>query len=368
MSSVLKRIEKSLRIPLYKFATLFVSKKEATLPLDGNKMKRILLIRDDRVGDMVVTLPTIQFLKDTFPHLDIDVLCSPSNISVLQENPHIHKAYILPKNKIRRLIFLRSLRQNDYDCIIPLVFLKKSRYGFFSQLIQTKNTITVIFEPNNKPIYTPIFSILAFINFGSYTMNEILLRWCCLLFGIPFNSKYTTVPFHIPKLSTKKAKEFIVQNQIQKPILIYNISASENIRQLTEQTHIEVIEGLLQVLPHFHIVLLFIQKDRITVDKMNAQFTNKISLFEPTTVIFDTIALIELSSIVISPNTAITHISAALDKPLLSIQSYHTTTEWRPKHSQYRIVSPKESLEVSSISSEEILLEFSQLTQEFLQT
>lgn len=368
MSSLLKRIEKSLRIPLYKVATLFVSKKEATLPLDGNRMKRILLIRDDRVGDMVVTLPTIQFLKDTFPHLKIDVLCSSSNIAILQENPHIHYAYILPKNKIRRLTFLRSLRKNDYDCIIPLVFLKKSRYGFFSQLIQTKNTITVVFEPNNKPIYTPIFSILAFVNFGSYTMNEILLRWICLLFGIPFNPKYTTIPFHIPNLSSEKVQEFIVKNQIQKPILIYNISASENIRQLSEQAHIEVIEGLVRLMPQFHIVVVYIHKDCETIEKLKSLYNDKISIFEPTTVIFDTIALIERSAFVISPNTAITHITATLDKPLLSIQSYHTTFEWRPKHSQYRIVSPKESFEVASISSEMILTEFSQLTQEFLQT
>jgi ADP-heptose:LPS heptosyltransferase len=364
MSSILKRIEKSLRIPLYTIAKLFVTKRDATLPLDGNRMQRILLIRDDRIGDMVVTLPSLKFLKDTFPHLDIDVLCSPSNNSVLQENPHIHKAYILPKNKIRRLIFLRSLRKNDYDCIIPLVFLKKSRYGFFSQIIQTPKTITVVFEKNVKELYRSFFSILTSIPFGPYTMTEMIQRWFCLIFGIEFNSSYNILPFGIPEQSRSIANNFLIQNQIIKPIIIYNISASETIRQLDQQTHKEVIEQLLMQTPQFQIVILYIQKDKKTVTLLKNEFKNQVKVFEPTSVLFDIIALIERSSIVISPNTAITHITATLDKPLLSIQSYQTSIDWRPKHSKYRLLSAKKTQEVNTITAEEVIQEFSKLIEE----
>lgn len=364
MSSILKRIEKSLRIPFYTIAKLFVSKLDATLPLNGNTMQRILLIRDDRIGDMVVTLPSLQFMKDTFPHLKIDILCSPSNISVLQENPNIHQAYILPKNKIRRITFLRSLRKNNYDCIIPLVYLKKSRYGFFSQLIQTPNTITVVFERNVKEPYTSFFSVLTSIPFGPYTMTEMIQRWFCLIFGLEFNSSYNTFPFQIPEQSRSIANNFLIQNQITKQILIYNISASETIRQLDQQTHKEVIEQLLLTIPQFQIVILYIPKDKQTVTLLQKQFKNQVLVFEPTSVLFDTIALIERSTIVISPNTAITHITATLDKPLLSIQSNATTPEWKPKHSKYRLVLAKDSQSVSTISSSEIINEFSILLKE----
>jgi|GEM_PF-3059360 len=364
MSSILKKIEKSLRIPLYTIAKQFVSKRDATLPLDGNSMQRILLIRDDRIGDMVVTLPSLQFMKDTFPHLKIDILCSPSNISVLQENPNIHQAYILPKNKIQRISFLRSLRKNNYDCIVPLVFLKKSRYGFFSQLIQTPDTITVVFERNVKEPYTSFFSVLTSIPFGPYTMTEMIQRWFCLIFGLEFNALYNNLPFQIPEESKSIADNFIIQNQIRKPIIIYNISASETIRQLDQQTHKEVIEQLLMKAPQFQIVILFIPKDNQTVTLIKNEFKNHVLVFEPTSVLFDTIALIEQSAVVISPNTAITHITATLDKPLLSIQSNATTPEWKPKHNKYRLVLAKDSQSVSTISSSEIITEFSILLKE----
>lgn len=363
MKSVLQRIEKSIRSPLYKLATFFVTKKDALLPLDGNAMKRILLIRDDRIGDMVVSLPVIQFLKDSFPHLQIDVLCTPYNVTILQENPNVHEKYLLPKGIVSKLLFFRTLRKNQYDCIIPLILIKKSRYGLFGQLIQTKNTITVGFVDREKEMYSKIFSILSSIPFEQYSMTEILLRWFSLLFGIDYNSKYMFTPLKVPKTNKQFSKEFLRNKNCSEQIIAYNLSASDIRRQLTDETHIRLITLILEAYPHCSIVLLSIAKDQKTVNKLLEHFGNTITVFPATTNIYDTIALIELSKAVISPNTAITHIAASLDKPLLEIYSTLASLEWGPKHTKYRLAKSNGNQFGSNLNANEVFSEFQLLMQ-----
>ena len=48
------------------------------------KIKKILVISSDAIGDMALTLPAIKTLKDTYPHLHITVLASPINSQLIQ--------------------------------------------------------------------------------------------------------------------------------------------------------------------------------------------------------------------------------------------------------------------------------------------
>lgn len=363
MTSILQRIEKSLRLPLYKLALLFVSKKEATLPLDGKAMKRILLIRDDRIGDMIVSLPLFQLLKDTFPHLQLDVLCTPYNVSILQENPNVNQKYLLPKSLFKRVFFLINLRKNKYDCVVSLVLSKKSRYGSFCQLIQAKNTITVGFVHNELEIYSKIFSVISTIPFEQYTMAEVLLRWFSILFNIEYNHQYLFAPLIIPESSKAFAQTFLQQNNCSDKIIVYNLSASDIRRQLTDSTHINLLTMIKDAYPQNSIVILFLPKEQQTVDVLVQQFNSSLTFFPATKNVNDTIALIEHSIAVISPNTAITHMAASLDIPLLEIYSTLAPIDWKPKHSKYRLAITNGDQYSASFKADEIFVEFQLLMQ-----
>lgn len=363
MTTFLQSIEQSLRLPMYKLASFFVKSKEASLPLDGHSMKRILLIRDDRIGDMIVSLPLFQMLKDTFPHLQIDVLCTQYNVSVLQDNPNVAQKYLLPKSIVRRYFFFRQLRKNNYDCIVSLVLSKKSRYGSFCQIIQSKNTITVGFVQNRFDVYSKIFSIMSSIPFEDYTMTEVLLRWFSLLFAIEYNPSYILTPLIVPQTSKEYVVNFLQQMNTPNQFIAYNISASDIRRQLTDQTHIGLIEMILEAFPHFSIVLLSIPKDQQTVDMLLSHFGTNVISFPATKNINDTIALIERSEAVISPNTAITHIAASLDIPLLEIYSTLAPSDWRPKHSKFRFAKTDGDQYSASFKADEIFVEFQALMQ-----
>jgi ADP-heptose:LPS heptosyltransferase len=55
------------------------------------KNKRILIIRPDRIGDVVLTTPLIRSIRKSFPQSFIAVMVHPSNVPLLEHNPHINE-------------------------------------------------------------------------------------------------------------------------------------------------------------------------------------------------------------------------------------------------------------------------------------
>jgi ADP-heptose:LPS heptosyltransferase len=54
------------------------------------KNQRILIIRPDRIGDVVLTTPLIRSIRKAFPLSFIAVMVGPSNVPLLEKNPHIN--------------------------------------------------------------------------------------------------------------------------------------------------------------------------------------------------------------------------------------------------------------------------------------
>ena len=55
--------------------------------LDTNKIRKILLIRTDQLGDAVMIRPAVQVLKKKFPAAQIDLICDAANLPLFQADP-----------------------------------------------------------------------------------------------------------------------------------------------------------------------------------------------------------------------------------------------------------------------------------------
>ena len=55
-----------------------------------------MIIRWDRIGDAVLTVPIITGIKSAFPAVQIDLVCSESNQFIFKGNPLIHNLIVLP--------------------------------------------------------------------------------------------------------------------------------------------------------------------------------------------------------------------------------------------------------------------------------
>jgi len=90
-----------------------------------DKPKKILIIRTDRMGDLVLSTPVIKNLRFAFPDSQISFMCRPYPKNVIEENPYLDEVIVYDKYRKHKSIiatikFAFSLRKKNFDWAIVL--------------------------------------------------------------------------------------------------------------------------------------------------------------------------------------------------------------------------------------------------------
>ena len=91
--------------------------------LSDANIKNILVIRLDRIGDMVMTAPIFRALKEKWSDAQITVLANPVNKNIVINNPFIDCILVYDrknkhKNLNNRLSFFKDIRKSEFDLVI----------------------------------------------------------------------------------------------------------------------------------------------------------------------------------------------------------------------------------------------------------
>jgi len=92
-------------------------------------VKNILVIKLRNIGDVLLTVPAIRALKETFHEARISVLVNPGTEPMLTENPLVYKVIVLSRDKGKKgltgkvrggLGFMKTLRAEGFDMSVDL--------------------------------------------------------------------------------------------------------------------------------------------------------------------------------------------------------------------------------------------------------
>lgn len=133
--------------------------------INTSKIKKILILRQDRIGDLVATTPIFRAIKEKFPNSELHVMINPGNFAVIRKNPFIDKIicksigwfdYSVGHLLVKRakdflksffdgsfFSLLKEVRNEKYDLIIDGVV--KKRNGLLCLLSGAKYTIGNLF-------------------------------------------------------------------------------------------------------------------------------------------------------------------------------------------------------------------------------
>lgn len=80
---------------------------------------RVLFLRHDRIGDMILSTGLLRTLQERHPGITIDVLASPANAPVLAHEPFVARAIVFRRGGIGAYPrVVRALRASRYDAVI----------------------------------------------------------------------------------------------------------------------------------------------------------------------------------------------------------------------------------------------------------
>jgi len=94
-------------------------------PIDLNRVKKILLVRTDRMGDVVVTTPVFPAIKKKFPHSHLAILVSKENEDLVRGNSYLDEVICYDKLGAEKswwgvLRFIFYLQKKHFDVAIHL--------------------------------------------------------------------------------------------------------------------------------------------------------------------------------------------------------------------------------------------------------
>lgn len=84
--------------------------------------QKILFIQTAFLGDAILSLPAIEFLNNKFPNFKIDVICIPSTAEIFKSSPFVNEVFVLDKRKTHQSIFAlikfaKELKNKKYSRI-----------------------------------------------------------------------------------------------------------------------------------------------------------------------------------------------------------------------------------------------------------
>lgn len=191
---------------------LFVSSPEFS------KLKRILVIRQDRLGDLILSLPLIDLIHSWYPNHQIDFLVPEYTRDIASAYQGIHQVISLPPNWNETEGFeklLSCIRKENYDLVI--VPNTKARIAELVWKARIPYRIGQGFRLHGWRYNLPVFQSrkVPSMNELDYNFN-LLSRWFAQ--PEPSTVKFNLIP---PAEATKRVQEFLQEKGIAQYCIIH---------------------------------------------------------------------------------------------------------------------------------------------------
>ena len=306
--------------------------RKKSIDFDIKNSQKILFLRYDRIGDMIITTPVFRELKNLYPDINIFVLASKVNKGVLLNNPHIDEVFTCKKNNILSdILLLIKLRRKQIDVCIEFDHSVIPHAILRIKAIKPKKVISVSkdgrygVEGSELKLYDIFTEKLTDMHFCDIWLNTIKP------FGVkPKSNKYD---LYITNEQETTAKKFLIHYH-NKSLIGINLQGAVKGKNIQLLKFKQIIEGLYQANNNIQIIILssperfqFIYK---IVSDMDLKYA--ISSYKTNTIL-DAAALIKQLDLVISPDTSIVHIASAFNIPVVSIHEDNPNS--------YKLFAPK---------------------------
>ena len=338
------------------YRSTFPTRADGHKPLRPEALSRILIVRHDRIGDMIVTTPVLGFLANLAPHAEVDVLASPANAAVLEADPNVRRVFVRTGWRDWVLLFPR-LRQRRYDVVYSFIYGKGLREGLIASRIARPETHK--FSVMRPARYRGLFTRVVRVPRSIRHMSEHLLYVVRRTIEVPRDWSTRSYPMYIATDSAAEASatSFLGDRRLG-DFVVVNIAAAEPWREWPWTSCVQVLSALSTRWPELSFVVVAPPDKRLDAKRVvDACASERVALYPPSPRVLDVVSLVRRARFVLTADTAMVHIASACGKPVVALYSTIRTTSglWAPFGVAARSVSSEAGQPVSAIPAEQIV-------------
>jgi len=278
----------------------------------NHHIEKILVIQTAFPGDAILTLPMIQQLKKRNENILIDVICIPSTKIIFEASPHINSVIELDKKGKQKSLFAlfkfsRQIKKNNYDkvysphrslrsALLTLELNVKETYGFDNSNLKFAYRHTVKY------------------NLSDHEVNRNLS-----LIGENYLDDKRKI---LPKISVpgeiKSKIDHYIKNEIKTEKIIAVAPGSVWQTKVYPAEHYKVIINYLTE-DGYIVILIGGETDKDLCEQITSSFGDKVLNLAGKFSFIETVELLKHVKLLISNDSAPTHLGMCADIPVLTI-------------------------------------------------
>ena len=283
--------------------------------------RRILFLRHDRAGDMIVSTGVMRAIAKSHSTLTMDVLASPANAAVLDAADYVADVIVFDKKRLKSYLpTLFRLRRAKYDAVIDcmvtapsvttllLILASGARYrvGIAGRGNDAAFNLTVPAETRAKAHMVDFLAALA------------------PAFGVDAGAVEKRPVLALTDAEGERAEAVWDHPRALRRIVV-NISAGTSERVWPEKNYVAVMRHIAEREPGAML--------RVIASPSDAERAERIArdgggAFVRTASIRDAFALVATSDFVFTPDTSITHAASAFRKPSVVLFTQGKAERW----------------------------------------
>lgn len=298
------------------------------------RIKSILAIRIDRIGDVVLSIPALKVLKKYFPDANIYALVKKGNEKLLK-GAHFVDEVIVYSNFFGAL---KTLRKHHFDLAIDLLMdypIKPALLAYFSRA-KVRAGFEVIGKKRLFDIGVRPGTVKKHLSKHALELVNSIIKVCL---GKDTDFSQCKPEIYINEEDEKETKLFLKENDILENELLVGIHPGgyypsqrwpiENFSQLAD--------GLIEKFKA-KIIIIGSSKETLLVNKMTNLMNNRLTLKAIGLSLDKLAALISLMDIFICNNSGPLHIAVTVNTPTVSTMGPTDPVLWWPMGENHIVI------------------------------
>jgi ADP-heptose:LPS heptosyltransferase len=335
------------------FSWLFRNRAVA-LPLRPKTIHKILLIKRADIGESMLGTAVINFLKDTFPEVEIDLLVKEDNAVLFKDDRRLSRCFMLKSNHFaENLNTLMLARRNEYDLVFAFTLHSKTADGLLANFAAPKAIKLTDLFPERATFYSTLYNSQLPINHDSPIASRFV-RSLASAFGIDYPEE-KIYPSVMISQSDRAWVETYLQDHDCNRFCVLNISGKHEFKKFIGENCIAFIAQFLSAYPEKKLILVSSREDESIARHLVSLYSKSRVLYFKSTIL-RVAALLSLAEFVVTTDSALAHIAASLERPIVCLCVHHTGWFWFPYKTHSIVLKAVGEEPTRSITSHQVML------------
>lgn len=305
-------------------------RRDLPLPDWRARPYRVLFIRDDGIGDLIVTMEVLRAIKESSPTITLDLLCSPQNAAFGRSLPFISDVVVHTRGPLfKSWRTWKTLRSRNYDVVMDgRVAISNVNTQTTALMLSTGARWRIgLSGRRNDRVYN------VHVDPGKSS------HWVDYLVALarPFDVEAKSRDWR-PRLTISEGEREAAERTwtgigTGRPRILVNISVGNSERFWRHDRYAPVLARARARLPNAAILIVAMPSEHAIAEGLARPVGGaavQLSFSEVT-------AVVATADLVITPDTAITHVASGFQTPTLALMR-KDTAPWAPYRTPGKIV------------------------------